>query len=508
MTTSEIRVVEDWASPLWRLNNIYWVKDDQGAEMPFKLRPQQLDLLQNLHNRNVIDKSRQIGFTTAIDLMALDGCIWNKHFNAAIIANTLPNASKIFSNKVDYPWKKLPQALRDRVGLVKKTTEEIHFGNGSTISVGVSSRSSTLQFLHVSEFGYICRKFPEKAKEIINGSFPAVTLEGGMIFVESTADGAMGPFYDMVMSAHRRQQRDQRLTALDFKLHFYPWFDKPTNRLSDADTEHVPVTGKWLDYFTILRTTTGRALTANQKSWYIKESENLGSDMKREHPGTVEESFETAVEGAILEEQLGWLNRMGHIGAFPWVPTLPVYTFWDLRGTTAVWCMQRVQGRNRFIYYTEALNQGLGYFVNRLNSQGYSWATHYLPHDGRTRMQGEHMQRPMDILADLGFRKSEIVPRVSNINLGIKLLQSFMLTCDFDQAGCADGLKALYAYQREYSEKLGKFLDNPLGNWASHGTDALRQAAQGYEPESEFTAQWGNNMPVTELEPLDADVGF
>jgi len=53
-----------------------------------------------------------------------------------------------------------------RVPLRKASESEFVFSNGSSIAVSVSMRSATAQYLHISEFGKICAKYPEKAREI------------------------------------------------------------------------------------------------------------------------------------------------------------------------------------------------------------------------------------------------------------------------------------------------------------------------------------------------------
>ncbi|EIR76717.1 terminase large subunit [Yersinia pestis PY-34] len=72
--------------------------------------------------------------------------------------------------------------------LVKETTSEYVFKNGGSVTVSTSFRGGTLYSLHVSEFGKICAKYPDKAKEIVTGAFEAVPL-GGKITLESTAEG-------------------------------------------------------------------------------------------------------------------------------------------------------------------------------------------------------------------------------------------------------------------------------------------------------------------------------
>ena len=59
-------------SQKWRLNNLYHVVDEQGRDCLFTMRPAQEAFFDSYHYYNIILKARQLGFTTFIDLMALD----------------------------------------------------------------------------------------------------------------------------------------------------------------------------------------------------------------------------------------------------------------------------------------------------------------------------------------------------------------------------------------------------------------------------------------------------
>jgi hypothetical protein len=77
---------------------------------------------------------------------------------------------------------------------------EIEFGNGSGVEVGVSLRSGTKNFMHVSEYGKICAKAPDKAKEIKSGTLNTIAPRQ-LVFIESTAEGRAGDFYDKTQQA-------------------------------------------------------------------------------------------------------------------------------------------------------------------------------------------------------------------------------------------------------------------------------------------------------------------
>ena len=214
-------------SQSWRLNNLYYVINENGEKVLFQMRTAQERFFKSLHYYNIVLKARQLGFTTFIDLIALDMVIFRKNFTAVIIAETKEKAADIFEKKVVFPYENLPRELKEWCSVSSHTkTGELRFKNGSMVKVMVSARSGTCQFLHVSEYGPVCAKSPAKAKEILTGSFPAIHA-GGFCFVESTAMGNSGYFYDMVQSAKYRGLAEKKLLPQEFKLHFFPWHENP-----------------------------------------------------------------------------------------------------------------------------------------------------------------------------------------------------------------------------------------------------------------------------------------
>lgn len=418
--------------------------------------------------------------TTVIDLMALDQCLFNANFSAGVIAHNLDDANKIFRNKIKTPYEKLPEALREKVPLASSTMSELVFANGSSIGVGTSMRSGTLQFLHISEFGKICSKFPDKAKEIVTGSFP--TLKAGQfLFVESTAEGQEGYFYEFVRDALAAQREGAKQTVLDFRLHFYAWWQKPANTL---DPDGVVIDGEMAKYFFRLEKDHGIRLSPEQKAWYVKTEAKLKGDMKREHPSYPEEAFEVAIDGVIYARELELMRRHGQITDVPWDPSLPVNTFWDLGlgDAMSLWFHQRVGMQNRLIRYFEDAGEGLSYYVNEIRSHGYTMGTHYLPHDADNRLMGENVETTADILRRLLPGQFVVVDRIREIKDGLNKTREFLPSCWIDRTNCAAGIKALDSYRYEWDEKLGRWKNHPLHNWASHAADALRQGAQGFKP--------------------------
>lgn len=472
-----------WADPFWRLNNLYCIVTEEGKVAPFRMNEEQQELFRNLHTRNLILKARQLGFTTLICLVALDQCLFNANFSAGIIAHNREDAEKFFRNKVIFAYDRLPAALREQITIDKKTESQVTFSNGSTLYVSTSFRGGTLQLLHVSEFGKICRKYPEKAKEIVTGAFEAVAADN-VLFVESTAEGMGGYFFDYCMQALRLQQEGQKLSKLDWRLHFFPWFRK---RAYAIDPDGVVVTERAARYFRETEAKLGVKFTPEQRAWWVKKRASLLGDMGREYPATPEEAFEQAVEGAIYGEQMAYIREQGRITDVPYLPDVPVNTFWDLGvgDSTVIWLHQRVGWQNRWIGYVAESMKGMSYWWKWLtewaDARGATWGTHYLPHDADAAIQGESVTTRKELLEQAGARRIEVVPRVRDIETGIALTRKALVADNwFDRTACSEGIRCLDSYQYEWDDKLGRWKDRPLHNWASHGADAWRQFAQGY----------------------------
>lgn len=480
--------VDHLSDKAWRLDNLYYIQDKKGDKVKFKMNVAQRYLLDNMWYLNIILKARQRGFTTFIDLYILDECIFNSEVEAGIIAHTMDDAKKIFRRKIQYPYDHLPQEIKDQVypdGSDSKT--EMKWSNGSVVSVGASMRSGTLQYLHISEFGKICAKFPEKAQEIVTGSLETVAV-GQIIWIESTAEGRQGYFFDYCKEAQNLQLEEIPLTEMDYKFHFFPWFEDEGYRLKAY--HRVNVTKEYADYFKDLKRKYNINLDAEQKAWYIKKANKLGDDMKREYPSTPEEAFEAAIRGAYYSKEISKIRGRKQICRVMHDESLPVHTSWDLgmNDTTAIWFFQYYGNQFRFIDYEEDNGESLQHWARVLRGQAegmeakkkYLYGKHLLPHDAAVREMGNDGKKRSQVLEELGFAVT-LVQRVQHLNKrgeGIDAVRRLLPMCWIDTVNCDQGIKSLEAYQKEWDEAKGCFRDRPLHNWASNGADAFRQVAQ------------------------------
>lgn len=495
----------------WRLDHLYWIVNKDAKAVPFRMNDQQRDFVRNLWYRNLILKARQLGFSTLMQVLELDQALFNRDFNCVVIADTLPNAGKLFK-KVEFAYGHLPELLQSMFPVFKKNQgSEITFGHvdadgklhPSTISVSVSSRGGTVQLLHISELGKIALKFPQRAEEIKTGAFESVPTDG-CIVVESTAEGAFGLFYELCEPAIKRREQGKPETMLDWRLHFYPWFECKDYRLSPEDAALVEIPPTLQAYFRKLEAELKIKLDPLQRAWYAKKAETQGKKMKQEYPSTPKEAFEQAIEGAVYGDQMTKLREQGRLSVVPLDINSPVNTFWDfgVSDSTAIWFHQQIGLQHRWFYYTEGAGKGLRHWWMDVCEKhraryGYTWGTHYLPHDAEAEILGEVVTTKRRILEGLGMGRNEggsivVVPRVADIGTGIELTRTALagnhwfydLTPNEDNGedmGAGKGIKCLDGYQYTWDDKRGVWSREPLHNWASHGADAWRQFAQGYQ---------------------------
>ncbi|KLU19734.1 terminase, partial [Proteus mirabilis] len=203
---------------LWRLNHLYWITNKEGKPVRFKMTPEQLEYFEGMHTRNIILKARQLGFTTEVCIIQLDAALFEAA-KCALIAHTLNDAKRLFREKIKYAYEKLPDEIKAANPASNDASGELVFSKGGSLYISTSFRGGTLRYLHVSEFGKICAKYPEKAREIVTGAFEAVSSDC-FTTIESTAEGRAGYFYDYCQSAEKAQIQGKTLSNLDWKFFF------------------------------------------------------------------------------------------------------------------------------------------------------------------------------------------------------------------------------------------------------------------------------------------------
>lgn len=467
------------------------VIEGESFTLPFKPNRAQRRFIKRLWHRNLILKARQLGFTTLICVLWLDHALFNADQRCGIIAQDLQAAAAIFRDKVQFAYRNLPDEIRDRFPLSRDSQSELLFEhNNSSIRVATSMRSGTIHRLHVSEFGKICAKYPDKAQEVVTGSIPAVPTNG-ILVIESTAEGREGEFFEMVETAEQNHAAKKLLTPKDYRFHFYAWWQEPKYRL---DSTTVPINRDEHEYFDIVEAKVladmGQVIKIDpdQRAWYVatKRADFKGKEerMWQEYPSFPAEAFQISTEGNYYAKDMTALRKRGGICKVPRLD-LPIHTFWDIGRSDgcAIWFYQESRGEDRFIDYLEAHNEDLRYYVTELRSRGYLFGTHYLPHDADHQRLSDFNKTTKEMLQDLmPGERFEIVPRITELINGINQTRKHLKGAYFDEVGCKKGIQRIDGYRKKFNRAENRFIDQPdKSNGCSEGADALRQWAQAKE---------------------------
>jgi hypothetical protein len=476
----------------WRLNNLYFITDKQGKKVRFRMTDEQVEYFEGIHTRNIILKARQLGFTTECCIIQLDAALFESA-KCALIAHTLNDAKRLFREKVKYAYDNLPNEVKAANPASNDAAGELVFSKGGSIYVSTSFRGGTLRYLHVSEFGKICAKYPHKAREIVTGAFEAVAAEC-FVTIESTAEGRAGYFFDYSQAAEKQHLSGVPLGQLDWKFFFFSWW-KNRGYWLDPDTAIIP--DRLTKYFDELAAKHGIVINPGQRAWYAAKERTLGADMKREYPSIPAEAFQQSVEGAYYAQQFNKLYTDQRIGLIPDNRHLPVMTFWDIgvSDSTAIWFVRKVGEQYHVIDYYENSGEGLRHYMKALKDKGYTYSEHWGPHDIDNREFGSDAKTRREIARegyDIDGQKYtmtfQVVPKIG-VNDGIEQAREILGLCIFDEAKCEEGVACLENYRKEWDEKRGCWKDNPLHDWTSHGSDAFRY----------FAVAKSSRKPVTSL---------
>lgn len=503
-----------WKSREWRLNHLYWIEQKSGIPTRFRMNWAQEELFRNLWTRNNILKARQLGISTLTSLMILDACLFQQNFHAGIIDRTMADAKEKLqkirfalrcmedppTHGTDY----IPdQADRDAIARfsrewlhtisINPREEKCSFGTGSWVRVATSMRGGTLQFLHVSEFGSIAANNPKKAREIRDGALQSVSQDC-IVVMESTHEGGKrGLNYDMTRDAMEHVGR--RLTQLDYRFFFFPWWRQPEYRIDSPDPPEM--TQQQRDYFKSLTDNNQIQLSDAQKRWYIRQEAILGGSVMQEFPSTPAEAFETRIDGAIYGRIISEIRANGQLARdFDADDSMPLYISWDLgmADYTTLWLIQPGSDGKFYILDCHAAHgQALAHYVAVARkweaAHGQSIKSMLLPHDAAQR----DLVSGLDFTTHLrrqGFTCIQI-PRVRDIWVGIQAVRRLLRHCIFHRR-CAEphnldgeeimsGLNALENYRTAPEGALGVLRETPLHDECSHYADAFRTFAEAFE---------------------------
>lgn len=389
-----------------------------------------------------------------------------------LIAHNLDAGKAIFDKKVELAWKNIHPTLRAlyKVDANTAQTLKFEFGDGSfsSIAIDTNGRSGTYNRVHITEFADVCKKYPNKVKDILEGTIPAVPTNG-RVDIESTSQGASGEFYEMFMQAW---ERGEPTYPVEYKAHFYNWqWDEEIDNITPA----TDLPEKFKAYQALNK------LSDKEITYYYQKYLSLNGDLNslhKEYPTTPEEAFEVITEGSYYGEELGRMERDGRIGIVPYDKALKVHTTWDLGigSNLAIGFYQRTrEGQIRRIDSWQGQNSdGMPEAINAVLKKPYVYGYHFGPHDlEATDISTGKSRRETAKALGLNFR---MVPDIG-VDDGINAAQIVLSRVWIDKENNKEFLKAMKNYCREWDDKRGSYKDVPYHNWASHFADEFRYMA-------------------------------
>lgn len=474
LTVEEI--VKHMGNRWWRLNNLYYIKDENGQRVLFKpeSREAQKTLYENFWYFTIVPKARQLGITTYYAILYFDAILFSENKTAGIIAHRQEDMKKIFQNKIKFAWDNMHPWLKSYIGEPETNSAwELRFPNGGNIFVSMTTRSGTVQYLHISEFGYICQKSPEKAEEIVTGAINSVH-KGNFVSIESTAAGREGYFYEFCMEAEKMRKEGQELTKMDWKIFFFPWYIDPKYILEGT----VLITKEEADYFKMLESKHGIKLTTEQQNWYVKKKAKMKDSMFAEFPSTLDEAFQTNVEGSYFAREMARVYLENRIKPLPIDPNVEVDSWWDLgmNDFNVILLTQTVGQQIRFVdmYWNHGypLSHYYDWLKERKDVMGYRYGSHHLPHDVEVKELASGISRKTT-LYNLGLRNIRVGTKVP-VQEGIDKVRGLFPRFSFDEVRCQKLHESLFNYRREWDDKMSAFRDKPRHDENSHFADPIR----------------------------------
>ncbi len=179
---------------------------------PLRLKRAQADFAANMTGRDIIIKSRQIGFSTFIQAHLFLEAV-NKTARVGVIAHDDDTTQKLRDMQQLFydglPDDTKPQRTRNSStrAYYPQTNSQVYIGTAGNKTAG---RGGTYSHLHGSEVA-----FWNNGSQLIAGMMQGVPVDG-VIILESTANGTQGWLYEEVMAALRGEST--------FKVHFYAWW--------------------------------------------------------------------------------------------------------------------------------------------------------------------------------------------------------------------------------------------------------------------------------------------
>lgn len=341
-----------------------------------------------------------------------------------------------------------------KAGFVKRISNQemvIELHNGSTLRVvGLDTNPDSIR--GITPKGVVFSEFAFSDIEAYKALLPALRGDSWQI-INSTPNGR-NHFYDMYQGCHNRKE----------------WCVSHLQGLWPEKENYIHIHDK--QYFQDL-------VDAGINTWEEVERE-FGC------------CFSTGMTGSYYIDQIEKAYSSDRIGLLPYDDNLLVHTSWDIgvSDSTAIWFYQVKNNAIIFIDYYEDHGKGTDHYARVLREKGYTYGTHYLPHDANNRKQGKTISSTAEDLEDsilemnmsADIEVCERIPIQDGINAVRKKFNSFY----FDRGNCEEGLRKLELYHKKFDKKTRAYSKVPVHDANSHAADAIRTMAIADDPRNDY----------------------
>lgn len=407
------------------------------------LRDYQLDFLQNIRSVRlaVLVWARRAGkdymcFRHAIERMV------EEPMNVVIIFPTAEQGFKSFWTNIENDgFKTLDHIPKQLIASQTNSKDDMHITlkNGSTLFVVGATNADAMRGANGKI--YILSEFVDIPSGVLGVIRPIVTVNGGQIIIQSTPkqDGISGATFKRLFEAAKKNK------------------------------------GQYASYVQATKYLTPEQL-AQARQDYIDE---YGNDFlfRQEMMLDWGQSSATSYYG----DRLAKMKKANQIGLYPYNPSYPVYTAWDLglADSTAIWFWQYYDRKLHIIdaYETHDVNDEA--VIKYVLAKPYNYGWHFWPHDGAKRDSDAY--RRVDKARTYGLTNVNLLTR-ANKEQGIRKFMELLRkdATTFHEPLCTWAIEKLGKYQRKFNEYTGDY-EGPDHKTESHIADAARYIAEAID---------------------------
>ena len=354
-------------NPVLYMEKFMNVVNKNGKLVPFKLNPQQKELVQNMDKYNIILKSRQLGITTLSCAYSIYLAMTNSNITCLLVSYSIDSATAIFE-KLKQLYNDLPNALR--VELIANNKKELKFVNGSRIICATCgskdcARGLTIRYCHISEVGFCKDNIDKQLLAIEQALTP-----NGKIILESTANG-LNYFSELWNKAERKENM--------YKPFFFSWINDKVmfkDEYSEFCDRYISIHGslpKDNELTDVEKTLRSQGATLEQIVWRrLKVANSSEESFAQEFPSNPIEAFistgSNIFSPKLIHERLQYIDDIKPITSKP--NKMPISLLPWLGRELTLWDMPKIGHK---YYIGVDTGEGMG--------QDYS-ALHVLSSDG------------------------------------------------------------------------------------------------------------------------------